>query len=200
MENTKTRIAEFLEDYNALLDGLNDELSGIEDTLSRIYVLRNNLKLDIENIPFDDKKIYKLLRQGDSTGVFQLESDGMKRYLRQLKPTEFEDIIAMVALYRPGPIQFIPTYIERKHKRKKIEYLHPKLKPILEKTQGIMIYQEQIMQVAQRLAGFSLSEADVLRKAIGKKIKSLLLSQKKKFIDGVIKNKINERIATEIWK
>ena len=175
-------------------------LTVIEDTLSRIYVVREGKKVDIENIPLNDKKIFKLLQKGETTGIFQLESSGFQRYLKQLKPTEFEDIVAMVALYRPGPIQFIPDYINRKHGRKKIEYLHPELKPILEKTQGIMIYQEQIMQIAQRLAGFSLAEADVLRKAIGKKIKSLLLSQKKKFINGMIENKIDEKIANEIWK
>jgi len=174
-------------------------LTTIEDTLKMIYAI-HRVSIDIENIPLDDKKTYKLLQVGNCVGLFQLESEGMQRYLKQLKPTEFEDITAMVALYRPGPIQFIPEYIARKHKKKKIEYLHPKLKPILESTQGIMIYQEQTMQIAQRLAGFSLAEADVLRKAIGKKIKSLLLSQKKKFIDGMIKNKINEKIATEIWK
>ncbi len=174
-------------------------LTIIEDTLSRIYVVQGK-KIDIEKIPLNDKETFKLLQRANTTGVFQLESEGLKRYLKQLKPTEFEDIVAMVALYRPGPMQFIPDYIARKNKKQKIEYLHPKLKPILEKTQGIMIYQEQIMQIAQKLAGFSLAEADVLRKAVGKKIRSLLFSQKKKFIDGAIKNKVNEKVATEIWK
>ncbi len=173
-------------------------LTIIEDTLARIYKIRGE-NIDIENIPFDDKKTYKLLQQGQTTGVFQLESEGMKRYLRELKPSHFEDIVTMVALYRPGPMQFIPEYIARKHKRKKIEYLHPKLKPILERTQGICIFQEQLMQLAQELAGFSLSEADLLRKAVGKKIKSLLIAQKEKFINGMIKNGIAENIAKKIW-
>ncbi len=135
-----------------------------------------------------------------ANGFLVHNSDGMKRYLKQLKPTEFEDIVAMVALYRPGPMQFIPEYIARKHKRKEIEYLHPKLKPILEKTQGICIFQEQLMQIAQQLAGFSLAEADVLRKAVGKKIESLLHSQEEKFIQGMIKNKIEKEIAQKIWQ
>jgi DNA polymerase-3 subunit alpha len=175
-------------------------LTIIEDTLSRIYVLRNKLKLDINTIPLDDKKTFEILGKGDTIGVFQLESPGFQKYLKQLKPNEFEDIVAMVALYRPGPIQFISDYIARKNKKKEVEYLHPDLEPILNKTQGIMIYQEQIMKIAQKLAGFSLGEADVLRKAIGKKIKTLLFAQKKKFIDGMINNKIDEKIATQIWK
>jgi DNA polymerase III subunit alpha len=175
-------------------------LTIIEDTLSRIYLLRNKFKLDINSIPLNDKKTFEILGKGNTIGVFQLESPGFQKYLKQLKPNEFEDIVAMVALYRPGPIQFISDYIERKNKNKKIEYIHPDLEPILNKTQGIMIYQEQIMKIAQKLAGFSLAEADVLRKAIGKKIKNLLFAQKKKFIDGAIKNKIDEKIATQIWK
>jgi DNA polymerase-3 subunit alpha len=173
-------------------------LTIIEDTLARIYKVQNK-KINIEDIPLDDKKTYKLLEDAQTTGVFQLESSGIKRYLKELKPTKFEDIVAMVALYRPGPIQFIPEYIERKHKRRRIEYLHPKLKPILEDTQGICIFQEQLMQIARDLAGFSLAEADILRKAVGKKIKSLLITQKEKFIKGMIKNDIKKEVAQKIW-
>ncbi len=173
-------------------------LTIIEDTLSRIYKVHNQ-KIDIENLPLNDKKTYRLLQKGDCIGIFQLESEGMRRYLKQLKPTELEDIIAMVALYRPGPMQFIPDYIAGKHKKKKIEYLHPKLKPILESTYGICLYQEQVMKIAQELAGFSLAEADILRKAIGKKIKNLLLAQKEKFIEGCKKNEIEESVAQKIW-
>jgi len=175
-------------------------LTIIEDTLSRIYVLRDKLKIDIENIPLDDKKTLELFQKANTTSVFQLESDGIKRYLRDLKPTEFEDIVAMVALYRPGPMQFIPEYIDRKHRKKEVIYLHPKLKPILEKTQGICIYQEQLMQIARDLAGFSLAEADVLRKAIGKKIEKLLYEQEAKFINGAVKNNIDEKIAVKLWQ
>ncbi len=173
-------------------------LTIIEDTLARIYKVQGK-SIDIQNIPLNDKATFKLLEKGETVSVFQLESDGMRRYLKELKPTELEDIIAMVALYRPGPMQFIPDYIAGKHKKKKIEYLHPKLKQILESTYGICIYQEQVMKIAQELAGFSLSEADVLRKAIGKKIRKLLLSQKEKFIEGAKKNGIQENVAQQIW-
>ena len=175
-------------------------LTIIEDTLSRIYVLRNKLKIDIENIPSGDKKTFELLQKAQTTSVFQLESEGMKRYLKQLRPTEFEDIIAMVALYRPGPMQFIPEYIARKQGKKTIEYLHPKLKSILEKTQGICIYQEQLMKIAQLISGFTLSEADILRKAVGKKIEKLLYSQKEKFINGAVDNGIKKETALKIWQ
>ncbi len=173
-------------------------LTIIEDTLARIYKVQG-INVDIEKIPLDDKATYKLLQKGGSVGVFQLESDGMQHYLKQLKPTEFEDIIAMVALYRPGPMQFIPDYISGKNKKRIVDYLHPKLKPILEKTYGIAVYQEQVMKIAQELAGFTLAEADVLRKAIGKKIKKLLMAQKEKFIEGMKKNQISEKIALQIW-
>jgi DNA polymerase-3 subunit alpha len=174
-------------------------LTIIEDTLSRIYVIQKK-KIDIEKIPLNDEETYQLFQKANTTGIFQLESEGTKRYLRQLKPTRFEDIVAMVALYRPGPMQFIPDYIARKQKKQKITYLHPKLKPILEKTQGICIYQEQIMQIAQEIAGFTLSEADILRKAVGKKIESLLLEQEKKFIKGAVENGIEKEVAQKIWQ
>ena len=173
-------------------------LTIIEDTLARIYKVQGK-KIDIENIPLDDKETYKLLQKGGTIGIFQLESSGMQRYLKQLKPTELEDIIAMVALYRPGPMALIPDYIAGKQKKKRVEYLHPKLKPILESTYGIPVYQEEIMKIAQELAGFTISEADVLRKAIGKKIRKLLMSQKEKFIEGCKKNGIDEEVSQKIW-
>ncbi len=175
-------------------------LTIIEDTLARIYVLHNNLKIDLDNIPYDDQKTFKLLQDALTTSVFQLESDGMKRYLKELKPNKFDDITAMVALYRPGPMQFIPDYIERKFGKQKIEYLHPKLEPILKDTYGICIYQEQLMKIAQEICGFTLGEADVLRKAVGKKIKDLLDAQETKFIDGAIKNGVSKKIAKELWQ
>lgn len=173
-------------------------LSIIEDTLKRIYAIHGK-NLDFENIPLDDPKVYKLFMEANTVGIFQVESDGMRRYLRELKPTEFEDIIAMIALYRPGPMELIPEYIARKHKKKKVEYLHPKLQTILQNTQGICIYQEQLMKIGQELAGFSLAEADVLRKAVGKKIKSLLMEQQEKLVSGMVKNGIDKRIANKIW-
>jgi len=173
-------------------------LTIIEDTLSRIYKVQGK-NVDIETIPLDDKETLRILQKGETIGVFQLESEMMRHYLKQLKPTELEDIIAMVALYRPGPMALIPEYIAGKHKKKRVEYLHPKLKPILESTYGIILYQEQVMKIAQELAGFSLSEADVLRKAIGKKIRKLLMAQKEKFIEGCKKNGIGEDITQKIW-
>ncbi len=134
-----------------------------------------------------------------ANGFVVHNSDGMRRYLKELKSTGLDDIIAMVALYRPGPMQFIPDYIAGKHEKKKIEYMHPKLKPILEETYGICVYQEQVMRIARDLAGFTLSEADVLRKAIGKKIKKLLMDQKEKFIKGCEKNEIPGNVAQKIW-
>jgi DNA polymerase-3 subunit alpha len=175
-------------------------LTIIEDTLARIYVLHNKLSIDIENIPQDDKKTFKLLQEALTTSVFQLESDGMKRYLKELIPSNFEDITAMVALYRPGPMQFIPDYIARKHGNQKIEYIHPKLEPILKDTQGICIYQEQLMKIAQEICGFTLGEADVLRKAVGKKIKELLDAQEAKFIEGAVKNGVDKKVAEELWQ
>src|SRR3989339_1232718 len=175
-------------------------LTIIEDTLARIYVLHNNLKIDMDKIPEDDPKTFELLQSAITTSIFQLESDGMKRYLKELHPTTFEDITAMVALYRPGPMQFIPDYIARKHGRQKIEYLHPKLELILNETQGICIYQEQLMKIAQEVCGFTLGEADVLRKAVGKKIKELLDAQENKFVDGAIKNGATKKIAQELWQ
>ncbi|MDO8633603.1 MAG: DNA polymerase III subunit alpha, partial [Candidatus Wildermuthbacteria bacterium] len=123
-------------------------LSIIEDTLKRIFAIYGK-NIDIEKLPLDDPKVYKLFQDANTVGIFQVESDGMRRYLRELKPTELEDIIAMIALYRPGPIELIPEYIARKHGKKRVTYIHPKLKPILESTQGICIYQEQLMKIAQ---------------------------------------------------
>ncbi|MDD5172876.1 MAG: DNA polymerase III subunit alpha [Patescibacteria group bacterium] len=173
-------------------------LTIIERTLKLIRY-RYNEDIDINKISLEDAKTFKLLQKAETTGVFQLESSGMQRYLKQLKPTSFEDIIAMVSLYRPGPMELIPDYIAGKHGTKIPHYIHPKLKPILDKTFGIAIYQEQILQTARDLAGFSFSEADVLRKAVGKKIPKLLKEQKEKFIKGCINNKISKEIAEKIF-
>lgn len=174
-------------------------LSIIEETIRLIFEISNQ-KIDISKIPLNDKKTFQLLQNGETVGVFQLESSGMRHYLKEIKPTEFEDVVAMVALYRPGPMDLLPQYIKRKHGQEKISYLHPKLEPILKKTYGIGVYQEQMMEIARSLAGFSLSEADTLRKAIGKKIKSLLALQEEKFIEGMIKNNINQKTAEIIWQ
>jgi len=174
-------------------------LTIIENTL-RIIKERTSEVLDISKIPLDDAKTFKLLQLADTTGVFQLESGGMRRYLKELKPTELEDIIVMVSLYRPGPMDLIPSYIRRKHGKEESTYLHPKLKPILEKTYGIGVYQEQMMRIARDLAGYSLAEADKLRKAIGKKIKKLLDEQQEKLVSGMIGNGISEKTAKAIWE
>jgi len=174
-------------------------LTIIEEAIRLIKEIKDE-EIKISQIPLDDKKTFKLLQEADTTGIFQLESSGMRRYLRELKPTEFEDIIAMVALYRPGPMELIPSFINRKYGREKVQYLHPKLEPILENTYGIGIYQEQMMRIARDLAGFSLAEADTLRKAIGKKIKVLLEAQKEKLMEGMIDNGIDEETAKRIWE
>jgi len=173
-------------------------LTILENTIEIIKKARQ-YKINIDDLPLDDKNSFKLLQEGITTGVFQLESSGMKRYLKQLKPTSLEDIIAMVSLYRPGPMEFIPDFIAGKHGLKVTKYLHPKLKPILEKTYGVAVYQEQLMQIARDLAGFTLGEADVLRKAVGKKISKLLKQQREKFITGCVKNKISKSTAEKIF-
>jgi DNA polymerase III subunit alpha len=173
-------------------------LTIIESAL-RIIKKTRGLEIDIDNLALDDELAYQLFQKGETTGVFQFESSGMKRYLRELRPTEFEDIIAMVALYRPGPMEWIPDYINGKHGKKKVVYLHPKLEPILARTYGVAIYQEQVMQIARALAGFSPGDADVLRKAMGKKIPALLAEQKEKFIDGCVKNGIYKELAEKVF-
>ena len=173
-------------------------LTIIENAIKLIEKLRGE-KINIDNIPLDDKKTFELFKKADTVGVFQLESSGMRKYLQKLKPNEFEDIIAMVALYRPGPMGLIPEFIARKNGEKEIKYVHPKLKPILENTYGIAVYQEQLMQIAKDLGGFTASEADVLRKAVGKKIRKLLEQQANKMIEGMVKNGIEKEIAQKIW-
>ncbi len=173
-------------------------LSIIEAAIKIIKKTRGTI-IDIEKIPLNDSLAYDLFKKGNTTGIFQFESSGMKRYLRELKPSEFEDIIAMVALYRPGPMEWIPDYIAGKHKRKKVSYLHPKLEKILDKTYGVAIYQEQVMQIARDLAGFNMGQADILRKAMGKKIAKLLAEQKEKFIDGCVKNGIFKELSEQIF-
>jgi len=174
-------------------------LTIIENAL-RFIEKNHGEKIDLAKIPLDDKKTFSLFQKANTSCVFQLESSGMKKYLRQMKPTELEDIIVILALYRPGPIEFIPKYIRRKQGKEEIVYLHPDLEPILKNTYGIMVFQEQLMEMARKLAGFTLPEADTLRKAVGKKIRSLLEKQEKKLIQGMTKNGIKEEVAKKIWK
>lgn len=174
-------------------------LTIIENTL-QILKRTQNLDVDISSIPMDNEKTYELLQHGDTTGVFQFESGGMRRYLKELIPTRFEDIIAMGALYRPGPMEWIPGYIKAQHNPETVRYLHASFEPILKETNGVAIYQEQILQIARDFAGFTLGEADILRKAVGKKIGSLLNEQKEKFLKGAVNNGHDRKFAQEVFE
>ena len=214
-----------LTEYLPLQKGTNEgdvitqyEMHAVEDLgllkmdflgLSNLTIIHNTLRLikqnygveiAIDNIPLDDKKTFKLLQEGNCSGVFQLEGQGIRRYLKELKPTVFDDIAVMISLYRPGPMELIPEYIARKHGKKAVQYLHPRLEPILKKTYGILIYQESLMAAVQALADFTLAEADILRKAVGKKIKKLLQEQKDKVINGCLNKGISQDIAEKFWK
>jgi len=175
-------------------------------TLSIINSAVKNIKkskgieIVVDDIPLDDLKTYQLFQRGETTGTFQFESVGMQKYLRQLKPDKFEDLIAMNALYRPGPMEYIPQFINRKHGRDPIKYDLPEMEDNLSETYGITVYQEQVMLLSQKLAGFSKGDADVLRKAMGKKQKDVLDKMKSKFIEGCKKNNHPEDICEKIWK
>ena len=162
-------------------------------------VNKDNPKFKIEKINYEDQKVYELLSSGKTVGLFQLESSGMKDALINMKPNRLEDIIALVALYRPGPMSNIPIYNECKHGKREPDYLHPKLEEILKPTYGVIIYQEQVMQIAQILSGFTAGEADILRRAMGKKKRSELEKQKQRFVDGAFKNGISKDIAAGIF-
>ena len=156
--------------------------------------------IDLAALPLDDKPTYEMLARAETIGVFQLESTGMRDSLKRLKPDRFEDIIAMVALYRPGPMDNIPTYIHRKHGEEPVDCLHPILEPILKETYGVIIYQEQVMQIAQVMAGFSLGDADLLRRAMGKKDKAEMAKQQARFVEGAIKNGVAKKDAVYIFE
>lgn len=160
-----------------------------------------NREIDLGSLPLDDVKTYELFQRGDTTGVFQLESAGMKRYLKGLKPTHFEDIIAMVALYRPGPMQFIDSFIKRKHGKEPITYLHQGMENSLKNTYGILVYQEQFMQISKEWCGFTGGQADTLRKAVGKKKIDLMMKVKPEFVEGAVKvGGATEEIAEKFWE
>jgi DNA polymerase III subunit alpha len=168
------------------------------DVIDKAVALVGN-GLDISQIPMDDKQTYAMLQKGEATGVFQFESSGMREALRQVKPTEFEDLIALVALYRPGPMQYIPNYAARKAGKEAVTFHDPRLKPLVGQTYGISIYQEQSMEISKAIAGFTPAEADDLRKAIGKKNHTLMASLKDKFIEGCIANDTTEQVARQLW-
>ncbi|GAB0174691.1 MAG: DNA polymerase III subunit alpha [Candidatus Altimarinota bacterium] len=171
----------------------------ILDRAKKIVERIHAKEIDLLKIDYEDSHVLNLFSLGDMTGVFQFESDGMRRYLKELKPSSFEDLIAMVSLYRPGPMGYIPDFIDRKFGRKKVDYPHPSLEEILKPTYGIAVYQEQIMQLVQAFAGFSLGEADILRRAIGKKKYELLMEQRGKFIEAAVQCGNKEELAIYIF-
>ena len=180
-------------------DFLGLETLSVLDATVKLLKKRNVL-VELENLDLKDKKTYETLTKGNTLGIFQLESVPMREVLRQLKPDRIEDIIAVVALYRPGPMENIPSYISRKHNEQLTKYPHPLLEKVLKETYGIMIYQEQVMEAARIVAGFSLAKADLLRRAIGKKIKSEMVDLKASFIDGCSKNQIKDKDADKIFR
>lgn len=174
-------------------------LSIIKDTIE-IIKNRHQIEIDINAIPLDDKQTFELFSKGLTTSVFQFESEGMKKYLKELKPDRFEDLIAMNALYRPGPMKYIPKFIARKQGKEKIEYDLPEMEEYLQETYGITVYQEQVMLLSQKLAGFTKGEADTLRKAMGKKQRDVLDKMKSRFMEGCQKNKLDLTQCEKIWK
>lgn len=165
----------------------------------KLVKFNRNIEIDINNIPLNDKKTFEMLANGDSIGVFQIESSGMRAVLRQMKADKIEDIIALISLYRPGPMDNIPTYIRRKHGEEKITYPHQLLENILAETYGVIVYQEQVMEIARVLAGYSLGGADLLRRAMGKKIKEEMDKQREIFIQGARQNNVDQQQASEIF-
>jgi DNA polymerase-3 subunit alpha len=161
---------------------------------------KSGIEIDLAAIPLDDEKTYAMLARAEAVGIFQLESQGMRRALLDMRPDRFEDIIALVALYRPGPMANIPTYCARKHRMEEPDYIHPKLEPILRETFGVIVYQEQVMQAAQILAGYSLGEADLLRRAMGKKIRSEMQKQRSRFVEGCVERGIGRAQAETIFE
>ena len=172
-------------------------LTILELTMNQLR--RRGIELDLDELPMNDVETFELFSRGDTIGIFQFESGGMRDNLKKLKPERLEDLIAMNALYRPGPMANIPDYIERKHGRQKITYLHPMLGEILDETYGIIVYQEQVMQIANRLAGMSLGRADELRRAMGKKKKEVMAKMMPEFVSGCAKNGINKSTAKQLW-
>lgn len=173
-------------------------LTVIQKTLD--FIKKRGIYLTSQDIPLDDEKTFKLLNNMNCVGVFQIESGGMRDVLKRLRPDKIEDLIALVALYRPGPMDDIPTYVACKHGEEPIVYLHEKLRPILEETYGVMVYQEQVMQIAQEIGGYTLGQADILRRAMGKKNKEEMQSQKKRFIDGAVERGVDLNVAETLFE
>jgi len=174
-------------------------LTVIDSTVRRVREERG-FNLDLSSIPLNDPKVYELFSEARTNGIFQFESGGMKAELRRLKPERFEDLIALNALYRPGPMDMIPDFIKRKHGMIEVRYLHPVLEEILRETYGVIVYQEQVMQIASKMSGFSLGEADILRKAMGKKQLDTMAAMQPKFIEGARNSKVHEKIAEQVYE
>ncbi|MBN4071988.1 DNA polymerase III subunit alpha [bacterium AH-315-F18] len=190
----------WIEDLGLLkMDFLGLRTLSIIKLACRLVKEEHGVELDMLEIPLDDKKTFELFQRGDSYGVFQFESDGMRGLLTEAMPDRFEDLIALNALYRPGPMDLIPSFCARKHGREEITYFHDIVKPVLEETYGIIIYQEQVMLMANKLAGFSLNEADSLRKAMGKKKPEIMEKFSKQFVAGCMENGVKKKAAEEIW-
>ena len=201
--NTETNATQFSMKYVEKAGLVKFDFLGLT-TLSIInecvnLVNKENLNFALSDIPLDDGKTFQQLSEGNAVGVFQLESNGMSSVLKQLQPDKFEEIIAVVALFRPGPMDNIPSFCNRKHGREEIDYIHPMLTDVLKETYGIIVYQEQVMQIAQVLSNYTLGEADLLRRAMGKKIQKEMDDQKTRFIEGALKNDINQNEASKIF-
>ncbi|MEA1896095.1 MAG: DNA polymerase III subunit alpha [Bacteroidota bacterium] len=203
-KDSKLLVTQFDGDYVEGVGMLKMDFLGLK-TLSIIRDAVENVKeskgvdLDIDTIPLDDPRTYELYSKGETVGLFQFESDGMRKHLKALKPNRFEDLIAMNALYRPGPMEYIPKFIDRKHGKSKIQYDLPVMEKYLKETYGVTVYQEQVMLLSMAMAGFSRGEADKLRKAMGKKQKGVMDALKEKFLKGCLKNSIDQKIAEQVW-
>jgi len=193
---------ETVEDIGLLkMDILGLRTLTVLDRAMDVIKKTRGIHLDLDDLPLDDEKVYRLLQSGNTIGVFQLESDGLRRILMEMKPNRFEDLIAVIALYRPGPLGsgMVEDFINRKQGRQKLEYIHPALENILKETYGVILYQEQVMRVASDLANFSMGEADVLRRAMGKKKASELMAMRDKFVRGAAQNNIEQEVATRLF-
>ncbi len=172
----------------------------ILDRTIRIIVEHRGDQVDLHQVPFDDAKTFELLSSGETTGVFQLESSGMRRYIKDLKPSSLQDISAMIALYRPGPMEHIDTFIQAKHGRVEVKYLHPVMKDILEETYGIIVYQDQVLLIVQAMAGYTLGEADIFRKAMGKKVAAIMQEERQRFMEGAVKQGYDTDLAERVFQ
>lgn len=201
---TSTLMTQYSKDYIEKVGLLKMDFLGLKNLTMIDYICKDieretDFSIQMNNIPLDNQKVYDLISRADTFGVFQLESQGMRSLLRQMKPSQFDDIVAAIALYRPGPMENIPIYLKRRNHQEKITYPLPEVEPILRSTYGIMIYQEQIMQIAQKIAGFSLGKADILRKAVSKKETKLMASMREEFIAGCIHNGYQQQKAEELY-